>query len=370
MTTFFAQMFNTQQELFPALETELSEELSENYRLLIQTVEAIRPGRFVEPLEWLGRGRPKSWRLAIFVSFVAKAAFNLPTTRALLDRLAHDVTLRRLCGWEKAAEVPDESTFSRAFAEFARARLPEAVHEALVRASVGPKLAGHVSRDSTAIIGREAPVVKAKPPVSTAPRRKRGRPRKDEPPRPAKPVAVVEQQLHRSLEENLALLPQACDIGGKKNSKGHTQFWIGYKFHLDVIDGDIPVASVLTGASVHDSQVAIPLAQMSAARVVNLYDLMDAAYDVPAIRQFSEGLGHVPIIAPNARRRDKGTIVPLSPAQAARFKERTSAERVNSDLKDNHGGNFVRVRGTAKVAAHLMFGLIVVTVKGLRRLLR
>jgi hypothetical protein len=369
MATFFADMLSTQQELFPALEEELSEFLSENYRLLIQTVEAIRPGRFVEPLEWLGRGRPKSWRLAIFVSFVAKAVFNLPTTRALLDRLAHDVTLRRLCGWEKAAEVPDESTFSRAFAEFARAQLPEAVHRALVVASVGPKLAGHINRDSTAIEAREKPVKSARP-EAAAMKHKRGRPRKDEPPRPVKPVPVVEQQLHRGLEENLAHLPQACDIGGKKNSKGHTQYWIGYKFHLDVIDGDIPVSSVLTSASVHDSQVAIPLAQLSAGRVVNLYDLMDAAYDVPAIRRFSEGLGHVPIIAPNARRADKDSVVPMTPAQAARFKERTSAERVNSDLKDNHGGNCVRVRGAAKVAAHLMFGLLVVTVKGLRRLLR
>jgi hypothetical protein len=350
MATFFTDMLNTQQELFPALEEELSENLSEHYRLLIQTVEAIRPGRFV--------------------SFVAKAVFNLATTRALLDRLAHDVTLRRLCGWEKAAEVPDESTFSRAFAEFARAQLPEAVHEALVRASVGAQLAGHVSRDSTAIVGREAPALKAKPQVPTAPKPKRGRPRKDEPPRPVKPVPVIEQQLHRTLEENLAQLPRACDIGGKKNSKGHTQYWIGYKFHLDVIDGDIPVSSVLTSASVHDSQVAIPLAQMSAGRVVNLYDLMDAAYDVPAIRRFSEGLGHVPIIAPNARRADKDSVVPMTPAQAARFKERTSAERVNSDLKDNHGGNCVRVRGAAKVAAHLTFGLLVVTVKALRRLLR
>ena len=52
-------------------------------------------------------------------AFLAKAIFNLPHTRALLDRLAHDRTWRRLCGWEKAAEVPEESVFSRAFSEFA-----------------------------------------------------------------------------------------------------------------------------------------------------------------------------------------------------------------------------------------------------------
>jgi len=39
--------------------------------------------------------------------------------------------------------------------------------------------------------------------------------------------------------------------------------------------------AVLTSASVNDSQVAIPLAQMSAARVTALYALMDSAYDAP-----------------------------------------------------------------------------------------
>jgi len=36
---------------------------------------------------------------------------------------------------------------------------------------------------------------------------------------------------------------------------------------------------------VHDSQVALPLATMSAQRVTNLYDLMDAAYDTEIIRE-------------------------------------------------------------------------------------
>ena len=38
---------------------------------------------------------------------------------------------------------------------------------------------------------------------------------------------------------------------------------------------------------------------MSASRVVNLYDLMDAAYDAKEIREYSVRLGHVPIIDAN-----------------------------------------------------------------------
>jgi hypothetical protein len=58
---------------------------------------------------------------------------------------------------------------------------------------------------------------------------------------------------------------------------------------------------VLTAASVHDSQVAIPLATMTAAKVTNLYDLMDSAYDDAAIKQHSRSLNHVPIIDINPR---------------------------------------------------------------------
>ena len=46
----------------------------------------------------------------------------MPTTRALLDRLETDSALRRICGWERKNDVPDEWTFSRAFAEFSKSQ--------------------------------------------------------------------------------------------------------------------------------------------------------------------------------------------------------------------------------------------------------
>jgi hypothetical protein len=81
----------------------------------------------------------------------------------------------------------------------------------------------------------------------------------------------------------LSDLPQHCAVGTKRNAKGHQESWTGYKLHLDVADGGIPISCVLTAASLHDSQVAIPLASMTAARITNLYDLMDSAYDTPEI---------------------------------------------------------------------------------------
>src|SRR5215467_5166262 len=62
-----------------------------------------------------------------------------------------------------------------------------------------------------------------------------------------------------------------------------------------------PVSALLTSASLHDSQAAIPLAMLSAGRLTNLYDLMDSAYDAPEIRARIRELGHVPIIDKNPR---------------------------------------------------------------------
>ena len=107
---------------------------------------------------------------------------------------------------------------------------------------------------------------------------------------------------------------------------------------------------------------------MTAVRVTSLYDLMDSAYDAPQINAYSAALGQAPspIIDTNPRRGEKKE---MDPAQAVRFRNRSTAERVNSNLKDNYSGRFVRVRGAAKVMTHLMFGLIAITATQLFRLL-
>jgi hypothetical protein len=171
-----------------------------------------------------------------------------------------------------------------------------------------------------------------------------------------------------SLGEMLADLPRKCDRGTKPNSQGRLSSWIGYKLHLDVADGGIPISGILTSASLHDTQVAIPLATMTAARVTSLYDLMDAGYDAEAIREHSRQLGHVPLI----ERQSRGGQEKLkwAPHEAQRFKERTMAERVFARLKDEFGGRWIRVRGAVKVMASLMFGLLALTADQLLRLVQ
>jgi Transposase DDE domain len=52
-----------------------------------------------------------------------------------------------------------------------------------------------------------------------------------------------------------------------------------------------------------------------------------------------------------------------------RYNERSAAERVNGRFKDDFGGRTVRVRGHAKVACHLMFGILALTCDQLLRLI-
>jgi hypothetical protein len=215
-----------------------------------------------------------------------------------------------------------------------------------------PGLVGHISRDATAIEGREKPVAKVRPPKPA--RRKKGRPRRGEVREP-KPETRLQRQVRQAATAALAELPVHCDVGTKKNSKGYKETWIGYKLHADVNDCCLPISVALTAASAHDSQVAIPLMKITSERVDYLYDLMDAAYDAQPIYAVSRSSGHVPIIDKNGRGRE---VIPLAPHEAARYKERTVAERFNSRLKEEFGGDNVMVRGAQKVGLHLMFGVI------------
>ena len=92
-------------------------------------------------------------------AFIAKSIWDIPTTRDLVERLKVDRQMRNLCGWVLIHEIPSESTFSRAFAEFAESDLLGRMHEALVKEFIGDSIVGHVSPDSTAIPAREKPTV-------------------------------------------------------------------------------------------------------------------------------------------------------------------------------------------------------------------
>ena len=376
--TQFGHLLQT--ALFPMVSDQVGA-LSPQLESLVSILALVPLGKFVSSTR--GQvGHPSCERQSLASAFIAKAVLNLMHTRQLIDRLQADEPLRRICGWRYPSDVPHESTFSRAFGEFAKTELPQKLHEAVIQATQQSRLVGHIARDSTAIEVRER--YEKLPKHKPLPPRKRGRPKKGS---KALPSRRLPRQRRQKLADMLAELPRNCSLGVKTASDGNQKYWRGYKLHLDVADGQIPISCVLTAASVHDSQVAIPLATMTASRVTSLYDLMDSAYDAKEIREHSCSLGHVPIIAYRERtvpiskkhamtlsggdrrklpameklrrpRKQK----PLTPAEEERFKERTMSERINSRLKDEFGGRNIFVRGAAKVMTHLMFGVLALTV--------
>jgi hypothetical protein len=336
------------------LERCLVELPTQQHKHLAAVLDLVRIEEHV-PAALQGReGRPPCSRRVLARAFVAKAVCDLPTTEALIERLKADVNLRLICGFRERGNVPSPTTFSRAFAEFAASRLGDRVHEALVATHLKETLVGHVSRDATEITAREKPAKKPTPaPAPSASGLKAGkrRLRKAEP----KVASRLPQQVEQSAEEAISELPVACDRGCKRNSKGQFMTWTGYKLHLDVNDAGLPLLALTTSASLHDSQAAIPMAKITASRVTALYEVMDSAYAADLIRAVCRSLGHVPIIDPHPGQRKTH---PLDPAEARRLNERTAVERAYSRLKDEFGARSVRVRGHAKVHAHLMFGVL------------
>jgi len=280
-----------QRVLIPFIEDERGP-LSAKEAEFVMAAELSGLARHMAPYRWQCVGRPPHCRRSLALAFLAKAVWNLPTTRALLDLLLSCPSLRNLCGWGPASDVPSEATFSRAFARFAGDGLPGRIHGAMVGAAMEGRVIGHVSIDSTEIDGRER--AERKPRRAKTKERQKPGPKKGQK-RGARLPKRLELQAGRRLEENLRDLPGRCDRGVKRGSRGFNHTWDGYKLHMAVADGGVPVAAVLTSASVHDSQAAIPLMQMGAERATSLYDLADSAYDAALVRDYSRSLDHVPL---------------------------------------------------------------------------
>ena len=366
-----------QRSLFPAL-ADAGVELTAKLCQLITIFEVVQLEGFVAGPSPYQVGAKPSDRRCFARAFVAKAFYRATDTKAWRERLLGDPALRKVCGWLRRAEVPSEATFSRAFAAFAEIGLLDTVHDAVVRHYLGDQPALNAATDSTAIPARETPVSRAKPKADDATaqpieaktpapaKRKRGRPKKGVA-IPPKELTRLERQRTQEPEIALLELPTACNVGCKTNSQGNKDYWIGYKLHVRVDEAGLPLAAVTTAASVHDSQVAIPLMKLSDRRCRTLYELMDRAYDAAPLRRAAELAGHVPIID-YIRRRGQDRATELAPDRAEHYQGRTVVERFNARLKDEFGGDLVRVRGHRKVHAHLMCGVLVIFADQLLRL--
>ena len=137
---------------------------------------------------------------------------------------------------------------------------------------------------------------------------------------------------HGSVSRYVRTLDPRCSRTGKRNSRGDMEWFVGYKAHMAVDDSGVPVASIVTGARVHDSKAAAPLLRTAGERCRFLYALMDGGYSSEAIADCARRLGAVPIIDFKADR--CGRKRPMAPDEAERYRKRTTVERSNGEMKE------------------------------------
>lgn len=352
---------NVQYTLFPQLENDLGM-LSKEHKKLVSILELVNIDEFIACTRF-NNGRPPEDRKAIARAYIAKIVFKISFTKQLVEYLQADKQLRLICGWDVYKKIPSESTFSRAFKQFADCELPDKVHQNLIKNVYKDQIVCHVVKDSTPLEAREKHLKKG----SLEEREKEKAAKKIDHKNGA--LNLRERQLMEDdLEKMTEELPNQCDKGMKKSAQGYTMIWKGYKLHAAVDDHCVPLAVIVTSASLNDCQVAIPLAVKTGQVVTNLYDLMDAAYDHTEIHKHSKSLGHIPIIdnCPHSKEqkieknteKERKELLNFKTAEDIRYAERLSKERFNALYKDFHGGRTIWYKGHSKIFCHVMFGVL------------
>jgi len=315
---------------------------------MLRLIESVMPAVYTYHAR---TGRPPYENMAFFRAFFAQSYYAIPSVTSLIVRLKSDPNLRQLCGFK---EVPGNSSFSRKLSAFSRIDvLPETL-DGMVEKAYKDLPIIHVCRDSSAIAAREK-VFRKEEKKSEKPVKRRGRPPKGSP-KPKKEVPELRKQFGKEASTILNSLNKECSWGCKKNSEGNIFYWKGYKLHLDVSDIGFPLTAWVSGANVHDSQLAIPLEKLTCKKVKFFYSVMDSAYDARWIHAYVR-MGHrIPVIEPNTRRDVNRP--PLDPAKQERYKIRTTVERAYSHLKDRLIPKSLYVKGHQKISFMLMLGVI------------
>ena len=140
-----------QRSLLPSLEQCCVSPLSQQEKHLVKIIETIEIERHI-PRSQAVDGPTGGGTACDRSQLCGQGSLWLSAYQESDQELRDRPNLRLICGFPKHQDVPSESIFSRAFAEFAKHGLGTVVHNALVQDYLQDELIGHVSRDSTAII--------------------------------------------------------------------------------------------------------------------------------------------------------------------------------------------------------------------------
>lgn len=316
------------------------------------------------------RGRNGYALSSILGIMLLKLLYQMRTMKGTLQLLQENGNLKDMLAITK---VPSEATVSRLSKEVEEIVNPTDLHQRVVQAytkSLDRLAVGHLSIDSTTIEAREKPVKTGTPKTKT--NKKRGRKAKGslEEHQYRERQAQMEQDriayLQESFEASLSRLEMRCSMTAKQNSKGKKQWFIGYKAHLATDDYGVPMSFAVTGASVHDSKVAVPLMKKTRGITDFWYVLLDKGYISPVINDYVDMIERKVIID---RKAYQGVVAaPLDPASQLRYTARTTVERTNSELKDGFLPDTIYKRG-ARARNEIALAILLTTMKKVRNVL-
>ena len=197
-----------QSYLIPGIEDDIGE-LSEELKTFMEICKLLIDERMFAKHRWCGNGRPPSSRISMFKAYILKAMRNHPYTKTQISAVKESPTIRRLCGWESVADIPDKSQFSRTFREFAKDDIGSKALDACLAEYLGRNGIMHGSHDSSEIEAREKSVTRPKSAVESE-----------------KPSETrIERQQRQNADANFEELPTECDWGCKRNSQGKIEKW-------------------------------------------------------------------------------------------------------------------------------------------------
>jgi hypothetical protein len=408
-----------QEEIFPDLKDHFGY-LTNRHKQFIQILDLIDIDSAYPRSFWdCFFGRPKLDRQAFLRAFIAMIIWQIPTADKLRERLEVDGVMRSICGFDyRVNKLPSKSTFSRAFAELSKLNIGDKVHELLIAEHCSTDLYEHTSIDASAIAVAERAVATKKPPSreemklakavlkekvklekaalkeakkqAKAALKTKNTPQETiscgspELPKLKQSIAeavtdtiranavihnnvlfkqkklTAKAQLTQTNSEIFSSLPVVCNYGSKNDSNGNQHTWKGYKLHIAVNDYNVPVASIVTSASTHDSLCAIPLIRITEDRIDNLYYLMDKGYDSSAIRTEADNHDKVALIDFN-HRGNKNDTREFDSNEQRHYGNRAFSESCFSNLKMQYLPNYILYRGISKVKCLLNLALSVIT---------
>jgi hypothetical protein len=340
-----------QKEIFPELKQHFGY-LTNKHEKLLQMLDLIDMNTIYPNSIWDAQcGRPPEHRHRFVVAFLAKSLWNIAQTNTLIEYLKVDRVLRSICGFdERNFLLPSESTFSRTFADLSKSQVGEKLLKYIITTHCSETLHEHVSIDGSAISVAEKALPAEKIFVKTKSGKKK---------RVIKNKNSATIQLTQDMNTIIENLSTVCDFGTKKDSHGNSIRWKGYKLHAAVNDYNIPVAAIVTSASVNDTLGAIPLIRNVEDRIDNLYYLMDKGYDATAIRTEIANHKKIGLIDFNHRGNEKDHRA-FMPHEKARYGNRAFSESLFSHLKLHHLPRYIFYRGINKVKTVLNFALSVI----------